>query len=142
MLTQLNATEIWIKVSQNGLFMSVIRLIYLACNMNRIVNKLVLTRHLTFIMKWIMSIMTWIENIMKRISILVHVNIRLVEAHSLIEFPCFLLFPKACPFRSGLFTTTTTSSSTRFARVQDFFPVWISQIPPSCHDCFNCSEMK
>ena len=29
MLTQLNATETWIKVSQNGLFMSVIRLIYL-----------------------------------------------------------------------------------------------------------------
>ena len=27
MLTQLNATETWIKVSQNGLFMSVIRLI-------------------------------------------------------------------------------------------------------------------
>ena len=29
MLTQLNATEIWIKLSQNGLFMSVIRLKYL-----------------------------------------------------------------------------------------------------------------
>ena len=44
-----------------------------------------------------MSIMTWIENIMKWISILVHVNIGLVEAHSLVEFPCFLLFLKACP---------------------------------------------
>ena len=29
MLRQLNATEIWIKLSQSGLFMSVIRLIYL-----------------------------------------------------------------------------------------------------------------
>ena len=33
--------------------------------------------------------MTWIENIMKWINILVHVNIGLVEAHSLVEFPSF-----------------------------------------------------
>ena len=29
MLRQLNATEIWIKLSQNGLFLSVNRLIYI-----------------------------------------------------------------------------------------------------------------
>ena len=125
MLRQLNATEIWIKLSQSGLFMSVIRLIYLMyykqdCKYVPTINWCwqdiwcLLWNGLRVL--WHGFQLSW-----KWIIITVHIYVRLVEAHSLIKLPCFLLFPKACPFRSGLFTTTTTSSPTRFARVQDLY---------------------